>query len=181
MVSANLGTAQAAEKALGLVGAGLPIGIAFAVIDPVSVIAGVKRIPMRRFICMNGGVWRYTGIDCCHALGFTLANKGQGAALAFAHHHNRLAKARLVDSQAPVAAVFFPVGGLHISAKIGTIDFHVAIEGKACRFPCHRFTQLVRQHKGGFVLHVQIATDLQRRYALRTVYENDDGREQVRE
>ena len=48
-------------------------------------------------------------------------------------------------------------------------------------FRSHHFTQLMGQDKGRFVLHIQIAGELQRRMTLGAVAEDHNGQEVVAE
>ena len=54
MMNADLSAAEAREEALGLVRASFVVAVAVLMIDALRQIAGMQRVPMRRFVGMNG-------------------------------------------------------------------------------------------------------------------------------
>ncbi len=70
------------------------------------------------------------------------------------------------------------VGGLHVAAEVGPIDLN-RLAGPAqlvaLNLRRHRLTQLVGQHEGRLVLHVQVAGERQGGLALDLVAEDHGG------
>ena len=54
MVNADLGATDAREKRLSVIRASAAVAVRLLMIDPLRQIAGVQRVPMRRFVCVNG-------------------------------------------------------------------------------------------------------------------------------
>ena len=55
MVNADLGAADAREERLGVIRASIAVAVRLLMVDALRQIAGVQRVPMRRFIGVNGG------------------------------------------------------------------------------------------------------------------------------
>jgi hypothetical protein len=75
--------------------------------------------------------------------------------------------------------MFFPVGGLHIAAEIGAINFDVAGHHGTDILGRHRLAQLVGQNESCLVLDVQIAAQLEGGHAFGTVAEDGDGQQVI--
>ena len=177
MVLAVLGPAQAGEEALGLIGARAVVAESEAVVDALGLVAGMQRVPGRSLI----GIDRAAGLDAAadhrHRLFLRAHHEGQRPAATLAHHHHDPALARLVLGQPAVAALGLVVLLPDRAADIAAVDLDMARDG-AVLIGGHRLAQLVRQHEGRLVLHVEIAAELQGRDTLHRVDEDGD-RQQI--
>lgn len=58
VVGAEFGPAEAAEKALGLIGAAFAVAVDLGMVDPLGQEAGVQLVPMRGFVGVDGAAGR---------------------------------------------------------------------------------------------------------------------------
>ena len=133
-----------------------------------------------RFVGVQHGALGDAALDPRQRLAFRLEHARQRLAAALADHDHDLALAGLVSAQAAVNAVLLQVGGLHVAAEVGAIDFGlgaVVADLAALHFLGHGFAQLVREHEGRLVGQAEIAAQRQHRLALDLVAEDRDGRE----
>ena len=94
--------------------------------------------------------------------------------MALAHDDHDAALAGLVLGQPPVLALGLVVLLPDRAADIAAVDFDLAL-GHAVLVGRHHLAQLVRQHEGRLVLHVEVTAELQGRDALDRVHEDGDG------
>ena len=181
VVRADFHPAQAREVAFSLIGADPFVVIPNAVIDPVRVPPGMKRVPSGAFVGMDRRQRANVIAHQRHCIAFTGNHERQRPTLAFAHDNDALALARTVGGEAQILAIVFVVFRLHVAAEIGPIDFHDPIQGDPGLLFGHGLAQLVAQHVGSLVLHTEVAADLERRDALRAVHEQHDCGQQISE
>ena len=146
-------------------------------IDPLRQEAVMQGIPAARFVGMDGGAGRHAGADRLDALRLAFEHEGERDAVALAHDDHDLTLAGLVLRKATVDPIGFVVCRLHVPAEVGAIDFYGALERRVGRLGRHGLAQLVREHEGCFVLHVQVAAKLKGRMTLGAIDEDRDGQE----
>ena len=108
--------------------------------------------------------------DEIDAIGLLPGHGGLGSALALASDNDDAALAGLVLGKAAIHAVLFEVGWPNVAADVGAIDLDRA--GERCALAislADRFAELVAEHEGRPVLHVEIAAELQSADALGAV------------
>lgn len=181
VVRSDFHAAKAAEEALSLIGASAFIRIGDSVIDAPSLPTCMERIPASSFVGMDDCQIADMIANHRHRVAFVANDEGQRLAATLTHNDNALALARLINGKATVAPIFLAVFGTNVTAEIGTVDFDNAVESPAFLFAGHRLAQLVRKDKGGLVLHVQIAAQLERGDTLGTVHEDHDSGQKVGE
>ena len=128
---------------------------------------------------MDDGAGGHALHDSGDRLALRVANAGDGAATAFAHHDNAAAFAGLVLSEATVNAALLVVRGLNVPAEIRAINFNGAGQGDVGRFRRHALAQLVGQDVSGAVLAIEVAGKLKSANAFRTVCEDGDSAENI--
>ena len=67
---------------------------------------------------------------------------------------------------------------LHVAAEVGAVHLHGTGQGRVGRLGRHGLAELVAQHEGRLVLHVQVAAELQGAMAFGAVDEDRDGEKQ---
>jgi len=83
----------------------------------------------------------------------------------------------LVLGEASIHPLFGPIGRSHRAVDIAPVDLHLTAQGRLVALYHQAFTQLVHQHEGGFVLHIQIPAQLQRRKPLHRIGIDRDSAE----
>jgi Domain of unknown function (DUF6471) len=116
---------------------------------------GVKRVPTRAFVGVDGGEGANVIAHERNRVTFVANDEGERAAVALAHDDNALALAGEVGFQAAVLAVLFPVFRLVVAAEVGAIDLNNAVELAGAVLKRHGFPQLVREDERRLVLNVQ--------------------------
>lgn len=102
------------------------------------------------------------------------------AAIALAGDDDDTTLAVLVLGKPAIDPVFFPVGGLEVTAEIRAINLDLASEFVGgLLFGSDGLADFVRHDVSRLVLAIQVAGELQRAMALRAVGEDGDG-EQIR-
>ena len=94
-----------------------------------------------------------------------------------AHHQDTALVGVLMFGQAPIHPVLGPVGGAYRATDIAPVDLHLTRQRRLVALVHEALTQLVHQHEGGLVLHVQIPAQLQRRQAFDRIGVDRDGPE----
>lgn len=138
----------------------------------------MELVPAGSLIGMHGAANSDLGGHSGDGSPFGSCNEGNGAALPLANHNDGLTLAGLVSRKAPVNPIRLAVLGADVAAKIGAIDFNRAGGGVGGRLGSDGLTELVRENEGRFVLHIQVAGELQGAVALGPVHEDRDS-EQV--
>ena len=96
------------------------------------------------------------------ACAFRAEHGWEGMAITLTNDHDGLAFAVLIASETAIDAILFMICGLDVAAEVAAIDFRnfaFASQRAAFHFLCHRFAQLVEQHKGRLIGQPQIARD----------------------
>src|SRR5215467_8301343 len=91
-------------------------------IDAFGQIPSVQLVPMRGFIGIDRADERDVIADGGDRSVFALEYERDRLAVALAHDDHATAFAVLVHDAAPIAAMLFDVGGLHVAAEVGAID-----------------------------------------------------------
>ena len=177
VMNADLRAAQTGEEAFRLIGRSAVVAIGHGVVDALGHVARMESIPMGSFVGKDGAAQRDAIMQAAHAFIFALGHEGQRLAVALARHDHDLALARLVLCAATVNAMPFVVGGANVATRVHAVDFDFARNLDALIGSRHRLTQLVRQDESRLVLAVEIARELERAMALRTVNEDGDSGE----
>ena len=128
MVGADLGAAQAAKEAFGLVGARTVARIRFFVVDALYGECSRQPVPVGRLIGVNRSATLDAGMNDGDAFGLALPDARNSAPAALTDGDNDLTLAGLVQPLAAVLAVCAFVRRLHVAAEIRAINFHVALE-----------------------------------------------------
>jgi len=103
----------------------------------------------------------------------------EGFAKEFAGDHHHLTLAGLVDLPATVHALGADVRGLHVSAEVGAVYGGFAVDHRLGLLGGQGLPDLVGEHEGRFVLHVEVTAQLQGGIALGAVHEDGDGGQDV--
>ena len=178
VVLADLGATQAREEALYLIGARAVLAIRNRVVDPAHLEPGVQRIPAGRLIGMDRAARQDVRTDQGDAIGLLGDRPRQGPAVPLTGHDDGLALGR--DAQAAILAVCLDVLWLGVASEIGAVHLdHAGQRATAHLLSGDRLAELVSQDEGSFVLHVEVAAELQGRDALDRVHENRDSGEIV--
>ena len=181
MMNTELGTAQPREERFGLVGAGAGRRDELdRMVDPHHREAGVKDVPLARFISVDDRVAVDGLPDQRHGRAFRWDNPGDRSALTLAGDHDNLLLRIL-------AALLPPIGlavlGADARAEIGAINLGLATLAAQLLgrmdLGAHRLAQLVQHDEGRFRVDVHVARHLQRRGALHAVAEQGDDREMI--
>jgi hypothetical protein len=93
------------------------------VIDPLRGVFGMKCIPVRGFLGMNGRSWRNDALNEGEAVSFGACHGRNRAALTLAGDDHHAALARLVLGKPAVDAVLFEVCRFDITAEIAANSF----------------------------------------------------------
>src|SRR6202043_800642 len=91
-------------------------------IDSLDLETLMKVIPRCCFVGVNGCAFRNAGTNERGDLAFAIEYCRNGIAATFPNYHNNLALAVLVPGQAPITAMCFDVGRLHVAAKVPAIN-----------------------------------------------------------
>ena len=166
VVRADFHAAEAAEKALCLIGADTLVLERNRVVHPARIPTSVKGIPARAFVGMDRGECADTITNDRAGIALIGDHEREGPAFALTHHDNALALAGAVRLQAAILAILFPVLRLHVAAKVAAIDLNRAVQGESGLLGSHRLAQLVRENEGGFVLAIEVAAELESGNAL---------------
>src|SRR3984957_10511624 len=180
VVNANLGTAQAAEIFLGLIGASAVQRISLLVVDPLHFETLMQVIPSAAFVGVHNRALSDASADESRGLAFGIENGRNRIAAALRHDNDHLALAALIFGEATVNTILLAIGGLHIPAEVTAIHFRrfaFPADHTALQFLCHRFAQLVQQNERTLVGDAKIAGQCQRRLALYLITEDRNGRE----
>jgi len=160
VVMPQLAAAQAGEVRLCPVGAGAVDAVAVLVVDPLHGEPGVQRVPGRAFVGVHHGAVGDPLAEGRHGGLLAGEHLRQRATIALARHHHDPAFARPAFSPPPVDPVGGPVFWPDMAAEIGAVDLGhplFAADLQALHAGRHNLPQLVRQHEGRFVLHVELA------------------------
>lgn len=148
-------------------------------VDPLRREARMQHVPMGRFVCVDDRTRFHDLRNERHAIGFGLGDGRERAPVALARNDHDAALAGLVLRKAAINAVLLLIGGADMAADIGAIDFHRALNLHACVLGSHGFAQLVSEHKGRPILHVEIAPELQGADTFGAVHEDGDSQKVV--
>lgn len=110
---------------------------------------------------MNDRVWFNHTLDDSDTIGFIAHHERQCAALALANGNDNAALSGLVRYLTAINTIFSKVCRANMSAEMRAIDFANAVNGCILGFRFHRFAKLVNQDPCRFMLHIDIARQLQ--------------------
>ena len=181
MMVPQLAAAQAGEVGLCPVGAGTVDALAILMVDPLHGELGMKRVPGRALVGVHHSAGGDPLAEGRHGGLLAAKHLRQRAAVALAHRHDDPAFARPALSSPPVDPVGRLVRRPDVTAEIGTTGLghpSFAADLQALYAGRHSLPQLVRQHEGRLVLHVELAGEGEHALALDLVAEASDG-EQV--
>lgn len=179
VVDAHLGPTQTGEIALSLIGAGVVGAVGHLMVDAVGLERLVETVPALSLVSVNDGAGEHAGLNRVHALSLGTEGKGEGLTVALADHDDDAALAGLVLGKATVPPILLHVLRPDVAAEIGAIHFHRARHGGVRGLSGDGLAELVSHHKGGAVLAVEIAAQLERGVALGAVGEDGDGKQVV--
>lgn len=81
----------------------------------------------------------------------------------------------------PIDSVGFEVGPADMPTEIGAINLDRVVQLQFGRLGRQRLTELMGEHEGGLVLHIEVARELQSGRPFGRVHEQADGSQQVDE
>ena len=148
-------------------------------IDLAHGVAVAQLVPSLGFVGMDNRAGFNARPDETDRIIFGLEHGRKRAAIALAQSDDNATLARLVDPQAAILAILFPVLGANVTARVHAVDFYrlaIAAHGRALHFGRHDFAQLVAQHPRGLGRDPHVARHLQRRRAFDRIDEQNDGR-----
>ena len=180
MMMAEFAPAQAREVGFGAIGAGASDAVALLVVDPPHGELGVQRVPGRALVGMNQGSLRDPLTNGRHSSLFSREHLRQRAAFTLAHHHNDLAFTGLVLGEPAVDPAGSQVLRPDMAAEAGAVDLSrssLATDAQRFRAGRNGLAQLVRQHKRGLVLDIEISGESEHALALDLVAEGSDGKQ----
>ena len=174
-------TPEPREEALGVIGMGAVAAVGLGVVDAPHGEARHQQIPVRDLVRRDdrAGCRPFPGE--ADALGLAQEGSGQRSPAALTQGDDNAPFVAAMLEQAAIDPILACVGGADMAAECGTVQLDGTEEHNVAGLRRHGLAQLVHQHEGGLVLHVEITGELDGREALGRIHDQADRGQEIDE